>query len=111
MVATCDSDVEISIQCAQPPAGMCSNEPRPCGCQIQCGPANANEEPDCTWNCNQADPICGGQPCLAPSSLPNCCYDNPSYCTTAKNCNPTVERVPDWFYIVALVLFFIVFFR
>lgn len=110
MVAICGNDVDISIQCSQPIAGRCTGDPRPCGCQIQCGPANANEQPNCTYNCNQTDPICGGQACIAPSSLPNCCYDNPSWCTTAKNCNATREPYADWISILCFLIIFIYFF-
>jgi hypothetical protein len=110
MVATCGNNLNISVQCQNDIPGICTGNLNPCGCQIECAQVNLNEPPNCTWNCNQTDPICGGQPCLPPSPTPNCCYDNPSWCTTPKNCNPTKDPFPSWLIVLVLFIIFLLIF-
>lgn len=101
MVVQCEN---VETKCKNSIPGQCSHNSSPCGCQIECQAPNPSQPPQCTWNCDQTDPVCAGNPCLPPSPTPDCCYDNPSWCTTAKNCNATSDPFPAW--LIVLILFF-----
>lgn len=108
MVATCET-IEVKCNNNNIP-GQCTGTLIPCGCDIVCEQPNVNIPPVCNWSCNQTDPLCGNQPCLPPAEPPNCCYDNPSWCTTAKNCNPTSDPFPAWLIFLVIFLAFLLIF-